>query len=279
MVRALSLPEQRLTLVFLAALVGGLGLAEWRRAATPPAAPSAAVAVAMPGTDIAPQALLETDPATNGLAAVAAGRVDLNAADQTLLEALPGIGPAKAQAILDDRTARGPFATVDDLDRVAGFGAKTVERLRPYLTVDGSASSSAIVDQAALAPPPAPAPHRSAPISAVAVAHGAAQVHALRMAPPTPAAAPAPATARVAAPAGAPPARAAVAASAEQRININTATAAELEALDGVGPVLASRIVGDRLHRGPFRTVNDLARVKGIGPAILERNRHRLAVQ
>ena len=49
-------------------------------------------------------------------------------------------------------------------------------------------------------------------------------------------------------------------------LNLNTATLAELESLPGIGPVLARRIVEAR----PFQSVDDLARVKGIGPRRLE---------
>jgi competence protein ComEA len=52
-------------------------------------------------------------------------------------------------------------------------------------------------------------------------------------------------------------------------ININTATAAELDALPGVGPTTAAAIVQDRAAHGPFRSVDDLGRVRGIGPAKL----------
>lgn len=52
-------------------------------------------------------------------------------------------------------------------------------------------------------------------------------------------------------------------------ININAATAAELEALPGVGPVLAERIVAHRQDMGPFQTVEDLLGVSGIGEAKL----------
>jgi competence protein ComEA len=48
---------------------------------------------------------------------------------------------------------------------------------------------------------------------------------------------------------------------------INRATAKELEALDGIGPVLASRIVTYRSANGPFATVEDLLKVSGIGAA------------
>jgi competence protein ComEA len=51
------------------------------------------------------------------------------------LSLLPGIGPALAGRIVDDRRERGAFTTVDELVRVRGIGARTVERLRPYLVV------------------------------------------------------------------------------------------------------------------------------------------------
>ena len=54
-------------------------------------------------------------------------------------------------------------------------------------------------------------------------------------------------------------------------IDVNLATAEELEALPGVGPVLAARIVADREARGPFTGMADLDRVSGIGPSLLAR--------
>ncbi len=50
-------------------------------------------------------------------------------------------------------------------------------------------------------------------------------------------------------------------------LNINRATAKQFEALDGVGPVLAKRIVAYRAANGPFITLEDLDKVSGIGPA------------
>ena len=54
-------------------------------------------------------------------------------------------------------------------------------------------------------------------------------------------------------------------------LNVNRATAVELEALPGVGPSLAKRIVADREARGPFATVGALDRIRGIGPALVAR--------
>jgi competence ComEA-like helix-hairpin-helix protein len=51
------------------------------------------------------------------------------------LETLPGIGPVRAQAILDDRQANGPFSVPEDLVRVSGIGEGTLEKLLDYITV------------------------------------------------------------------------------------------------------------------------------------------------
>jgi competence ComEA-like helix-hairpin-helix protein len=65
----------------------------------------------------------------------------------------------------------------------------------------------------------------------------------------------------------------------DMRIDINSASAAELALLPGIGPALAERIVADRDARGQFETVDSLDRVKGIGTAIIERVRpHCVAV-
>jgi competence ComEA-like helix-hairpin-helix protein len=56
-------------------------------------------------------------------------------------------------------------------------------------------------------------------------------------------------------------------------LNVNTADVATLQALPGIGPALAERIVADREARGLFRTPEDLLRVPGIGPKRWERIR------
>jgi len=61
-------------------------------------------------------------------------------------------------------------------------------------------------------------------------------------------------------------------------VNINTASAEELATLDGIGPVLARRIVEYRNLHGPFPTAEAIQNVRGIGPTIYRRNRDRLTV-
>ncbi len=58
--------------------------------------------------------------------------IDLNTAPVEALEALPGVGPKTAQAIIDGR----PYSTVEGLIRVKGIGEKTLEKLRPFIDVE-----------------------------------------------------------------------------------------------------------------------------------------------
>lgn len=64
------------------------------------------------------------------------------------------------------------------------------------------------------------------------------------------------------------------------RININTASSEQLaEGLDGVGQVKAQAIIDYREQFGPFKAVDELLEVKGIGPALLEKNRSRIVLR
>ena len=61
--------------------------------------------------------------------------IDLNTADAKTLEKLPGIGPAKAQAIVDHRSKNGGLKIADDLKKVDGIGDKTYEALKSEISV------------------------------------------------------------------------------------------------------------------------------------------------
>lgn len=56
-------------------------------------------------------------------------------------------------------------------------------------------------------------------------------------------------------------------------VNINTATQAELETLQGIGPGKAKAIIDYRNKNGPFKSVDDLEKVEGIGPGIIKQVR------
>lgn len=63
------------------------------------------------------------------------GPVNLNTATVEELDTLPGVGEATARAIVEDREANGPFATIEDLMRVSGIGEKKFERIRGLVCV------------------------------------------------------------------------------------------------------------------------------------------------
>jgi competence protein ComEA len=162
-------------------------------------------------------------------------KLDLNKADHTELEQVPGLGPKLARAIEDHRKDRGPFKSLDDLRGVHGVGPATVEKVRPYLRVEADA-------------PPDPEPLT------------------LQRKPPAPAPAPrASAGTRKIQP-GDPP------------INVNAASVEELQRLPGVGPTIALRIVAAR-DVAPFKSVDELRRVKGIGVKTLDGMRPYLVVK
>lgn len=144
-------------------------------------------------------------PADHHPAAVAR-QVDLNAADRAELMQVPGVGPGLADAILTHRRDQGRFERVEDLTRVKGVKGKTLEKLRPWLTVaDGSPGDAGR---------PEPAVERLERKPTAAPPPAAARSGKLKP--------------------GDPP------------LDVNRASEAELQRLPGVGAVTARRIVEAR---------------------------------
>lgn len=137
-------------------------------------------------------------------------RIDPDAATLTELLRLPKVGPALARAIVADRAAKGPFGTLQGLDRVPGVGPKLLASLEPHLAFRGAPAGPA--------GPQGPA-------------------------------------------------------------DLNRLTAAQLEALPGIGPALAARIVAYRESHGGFADIGELGAVPGIGPALVERLRPLLTTR
>lgn len=64
-----------------------------------------------------------------------ASLVNINTANAALLDTLPGIGPSKAAAIVDYRAKHGPFAVIEELQKVSGIGPVTFANLKGSITV------------------------------------------------------------------------------------------------------------------------------------------------
>jgi competence protein ComEA len=226
----------------------------------------------------------------NSLAAAKKGLVNINTATQAELEAVKGVGPATAKKIIDHR----PYNSLDDLKK-AGLSAKKISSMKSSLTVSESAAPVAqaakakepkageaaaagpvdlnTADQKALEALPGIGPATAKKIMAARPFSSVdelskvkglskAKVAALKdkvMVSPAGAAAPA-AKPAAAAKAKEPKAGEAVAAGP---VDLNTADQKALEALPGIGPATAKKIMAAR----PFNSVDELSKVKGLSKA------------
>lgn len=169
-------------------------------------------------------------------------KIDPNTAGEEDLDRLPRVGPSIARRIVEDRKANGPYASVADLARVPGLGARTVERLAPHLALSpGQPASRAARPSSARTGP------QVSPLSARTGTAG----------PSSP-------SARTGASARLPPS-AGRAGAPGPPLDLNRATAEELQQLPGIGPALADRIVAFRTERGAFARPEELQKVSGIG--------------
>jgi competence protein ComEA len=73
---------------------------------------------------------------------LAMAAVNINTASVDELDAVKGIGPSKAKAIVEHRDKNGPFKSVDDLKEVKGFGDKSLDKLRSELSVGDAAAAA-----------------------------------------------------------------------------------------------------------------------------------------
>ncbi len=88
-----------------------------------------------PGVSATPDGSASGSAGGGDAAGAGAAAIDINAADATALQTLPGVGPVTAESILAWRTEHGRFSTVEELMEVSGIGPRTLEKLQPLVTV------------------------------------------------------------------------------------------------------------------------------------------------
>ncbi len=158
----------------------------------------------------------------------------LNTGTTDLLDALPGIGPALAQSIVNARDAQGGhFAFIEDLLAVPGIGEKKLDSIRTALTTPSASPSPSA---ASVTPPPL--------IHSESTPPSTMSPDLIPELPPD--------------------------------HLLNTSDLSDLDALPGVGPVLAQRIIDTRTASGPFRFWDDLLTVPGVGEKKLDDIRQAL---
>ena len=167
--------------------------------------------------------------------------VDLNKASEKELKDLKGVGPATAKKIIEGR----PYKSVDDLSK-AGISAKTIETLKPFVTVGPATPPAKASGLAETAPAKVTQPAEKKVKAAAEKGKAAAEKT-----------------------------KAAVKLAPGQKININTATKAELDVLPGIGSTKAQAIIDGR----PYQKIEDIMKVKGIKEGTFKKIKDYLVVK
>ena len=188
-----------------------------------------------------------------------ATKVDVNTADLASLETLPGVGPETARAIVAAR----PFKSVNDLERVPGIGPVKMKELKTLVTAskvstkkDDAATNARTDSRPSTIPPASPYEPATTPRSTRSENDRSLEP-----------------TGRIDSERRAPASQSST--TAQGRINLNTATLQELESLPEIGPVKAQAIIDAR----PFRSIEDVMRVKGIKEGTFDAIKDKITVR
>ena len=168
--------------------------------------------------------------------------VNINTASLEELRTLKGLGPTKAYAIIAYRNAHKGFKSIDELDNVPGIGPATLARVRDYVTVG----------------------EKKNPQSGVITPEKTSRrIPAIQYTPePSPTPTPPPPTP-----------------TPIIKVNINRAGMRELMTLELIGEARAQKIIEYRKKNGPFRSPEDLTKVRSIGEKIYLLNKDRISIK
>jgi competence ComEA-like helix-hairpin-helix protein len=232
--------DERRAVLLLAvfAALGGAYRVVWTPGG-PPGAP--AIAPEIRGEDLARQAAQSRRAEALARPLQPGERVDVDRAGAEELERLPRIGRELARRIVDERDARGPYGALQGLRRVTGIGPAMIAALERTTTFSGLSWPAGPGAGAGASAVPAPGADAGAGLKGQGSARGLCPASG-------------------------------------EALALNSATAEALTCVRGIGPFLATRIVEDRVARGPFRRLEDLDRVPGIGARLVERFRPFLRV-
>lgn len=171
-----------------------------------------------------------------------AAKVDINSADKSTLETLPGIGPTLAQNIIDGR----PYKSAADLQKVSGMSKSKVSALKKHITFGTAMAKTKSSTTASKKKKSTESEETATTSEPNKESTGTAEKSSKASEAPTP-------TGSESGKLG-----------AGETININTASAEDLERLPGVGPARSQAIVEYRTQNGPFKSPEDIMNVKGI---------------
>lgn len=178
-------------------------------------------------------------------------QIDIRTASKEELMLLPGIGEKRAQDILDYR-AKTPFTSVAELINVSGIGPKTLNKLLPSLLSFGDSLLLADV------------------LGNLSLDKGSGLltpgISSLVESPAKPA------SRKRSGSSSTPKSQ------LTNIVNLNSADVAELCTLPGIGEVKAKAVIAYRQENGPFASVDEITKVKGIGPKTLAKIRNRLSI-
>ncbi|XP_071447787.1 endonuclease/exonuclease/phosphatase family domain-containing protein 1-like isoform X2 [Hetaerina americana] len=181
-------------------------------------------------------------------------QLNINLATEEELMTLPGISRSVAQGIVEYRQAIGRFNKVEDLALVSGIGAHKLDLIRPEICVSRKKNNSSSPSSRAQSFDSLPSNGSGNTRTQNSTVDGVTGSIAV---PPSPV----------------------VSNSKPTPIDINTASVFELMSVRGLNQELAANIVAYRDRRGPFRSVDDLARVKGLGTWRLNSMRSQFCVK